>query len=85
MDPKTLSEQHNEFMNTMMFQKAEIQKVLLRFQEKREWLYYLSQLLDIFEISNLNDRLVIVELIEKCDKKYGIYATFKELNVISKL
>ena len=34
---------------------------------------------DIFEISDTNDRIVIYQLMKKCDEKYGINATYKDL------
>ena len=83
MDPRTLREAIYEDINRWNLQKAEsfnkIRNVLVQFQEKREWLYYLSQLLDIFEISDTNDRIVICQLMEKCDEKYGINAKYKDL------
>ena len=85
MDFQKLREKINEEIQLHKLQQIEnfdrIRKCLSNFKEKRDRMYKLCEILDACYTSDPKKRVTVCELIENCDEKYGVNATYKDLSL----
>ena len=84
MDFTKILQEHEEWCHSYDLKKIEqfdrIRKMMMHLKEKRDRLNILCIFLDGINILDESKRLIICELMIKCDEKYGITATYKNLS-----
>ena len=88
MDLQKMRQEHEEWCHTQRLQQIEqfdrIRKMMIPVKENRDRIFILCMFLDGVEMTDESKRVTLCELMTKCDEKYGINATYKDLSAEDK-